>query len=296
MTKTRKAIILAGGNGSRLYPSTIPVSKQLMAIYDKPMIFYPMSTIMLAGIRTVLIICKSNDKPNFLKLFGDGSNLGMSIEYAIQDQPNGLAEAMLIGETFLDGAPSILILGDNIFYGAQLSKKLMDSSKNVEGSEIFLVQVGDPQNFGVVELHESGSVLSIEEKPVNPKSNLISTGIYFFDEKASHYAKRVKPSARGELEITSLLEIYVDNKELRAQNLGRGFTWMDTGTADNLLQAGNFVRSIQESQQIVISCLEEIAFKKGWINLQQLKEQAKKYSKTNYGKYIERIVRENDGV
>ena len=294
-TKPRKAIILAGGTGSRLYPSTIAVSKQLMALYDKPMIFYPISTVMLSGVRELLIICKSEDKESFYKLFGDGSHLGISIEYAIQDEANGIAEAMLIGEEFLDGAPSILILGDNFFYGAQLSEKLKAASENIKGSEIFLVQVGDPQNFGVVELNKTGGVLSIEEKPEKPKSNLISTGIYFFDEEASKYAKTIKPSARGELEITSLLEIYLKGKNLRAQNLGRGFAWMDTGTADNLLQAGNFIRSIQENQQIMIACLEEIAFQKGWINLQQLKDQSKKYSKTNYGKYIERIVSEHHG-
>lgn len=291
-----KGIILAGGSGTRLYPLTMVTSKQLLPIYDKPMIFYPLSTLMLAGINDILIISTPDDLPNFEKLLGDGSNYGIKLSYKVQPSPDGLAQAFIIGEEFVGDDACVMVLGDNIFYGAGFSKVLQAAKENAEKNHrasIFAYLVEDPERFGIVEFDENRKVLSLEEKPENPKSQWAVTGLYFYDNRCVEYAKGLKPSERGELEITSLNQVYLDNDELDVMLLGRGFAWLDTGTMDSLIDAGDFVKTVQNQQGVRISAPEEIAFRKGWITKGQLLETAEKYGKSTYGKYLKSIA-END--
>lgn len=288
----RKGIILAGGSGTRLYPATFAFSKQLLPVFDKPMIYYPLSTIMLSDIREVLVISTPQDMPLFRKLLGNGNKWGIKIKYAIQTSPDGIAKALIIAEKFLNGAPSLLILGDNIFYGNMLREKLAIANNKEKGATIFTYFVKDPERYGVAEFNNSGQVLSIEEKPISPKSSYAITGLYFFDENAPRYAKQLKPSCRGELEITDLSKIYLENSQLSTVMLGRGFTWLDTGTHDSLIEAHQFVHTIEKRQGLKIACLEEIAYKKGWINETALRLLAKPLIKNSYGKYLIRIIKE----
>lgn len=285
-----KGIVLAGGSGTRLYPLTLVTSKQLLPVYDKPMIFYPLSVLMLAGIRDILIISTPQDLPNFKKLLGSGSDYGLNISYKEQPSPDGLAQAFILGEEFLDGDDCAMILGDNIFYGAGLVNALNIAAKQKEGATIFGYYVADPERFGVAEFDENGKVLSLEEKPVNPKSNYAVTGLYFYDNKVTDYAKNLKPSKRGELEITDLNNIYLKNNQLKVITLGRGYAWLDTGTVDSLNDAGEFVKAIQNRAGISIAVLEEIAFNNGWIDKELLQINAKKYGKSPYGIYLQKIV------
>lgn len=286
----RKGIILAGGSGTRLYPATHVVSKQLLPIFDKPMIYYPLSTLMLAGIKNILLITTPGDKSLFKKLLGDGNQWGLNIEYAIQPSPNGLAQALIIGERFLNGSPSALILGDNIFYGHSLHQKLEVANAQKTGATIFAYRVQKPNEYGVVEFNENGKVLSIEEKPKSPKSNYAVTGLYFYDEHASTFAKQIKPSDRAEYEITDLNNIYLKNNKLSVECMNRGYAWLDTGTHDTLIQANTFVQTIETRQGLKIACPEEIAFLKGWINKNDLKKLAKPMLKNNYGQYLMKLI------
>ena len=287
-----KGIILAGGAGTRLHPLTISVSKQLMPIYDKPMIYYPLSTLMLAGIREILIITTPEDQHLFKKLLGDGKQLGCRFEYAVQDQPNGLAEAFIIGEDFIGNDKVALILGDNIFYGGGLSKSLQDST-NVNGGLIFAYHVKDPQRFGIVEFNMLGEVLSIEEKPKVPKSAYAVPGLYFYDNDVIEIAKNVKPSNRGEIEITSINQEYLNRGKLKVQKLLRGTAWLDTGTFDSLNEASDFVKATQNLQNLKIGCIEEVAWRMGYINSQQLIDLSVLLGKSGYGKYLTEIIKEN---
>ena len=287
-----KGIILAGGSGTRLHPLTISVSKQILPIYDKPMIYYPLSVLMLAGIRDILIISTPRDINCFKELFGDGSKIGLNISYAIQEKPNGLAEAFLIGEEFIGGDSCALVLGDNIFFGQGFSPKVQKAAQIEKGAEIFGYLVKDPREYGVVEFDENMNVLSLEEKPEKPKSKYAVPGLYFYDNTVVEKAKKIKPSKRGELEITDLNKMYLEERSLKVNLLGRGFAWLDTGNHKNLLQASNFIETIQERQGNYVACIEEIAYKNGWITKEQLKELAKPLLKTEYGKYLEELGNE----
>ncbi|MDA9964403.1 glucose-1-phosphate thymidylyltransferase RfbA [Gammaproteobacteria bacterium] len=289
--KNRKGLILSGGTGSRLYPITLGVSKQLLPIFDKPMIYYPLSVLMLTGIRDIAIIVRPDDVDQYQRLLGDGNQWGISLTYIEQPSSDGLAQAFILAEDFLDGSPSTLVLGDNLFFGHGLPE-LLNAANRRDGASIFAYQVSNPESYGVVSF-DGGVVQSIEEKPDNPASDFAITGLYFFDSHAPTLAKKVKPSSRGELEITSLLEIYMDKGSLNVELMGRGFTWLDTGTYSNLLEAGNFVRTIEERQGLQVSNLEEIAFRQGWISKEYLKDQSEKFIQNSYGKYLKKIVNNN---
>ncbi|MBR3280069.1 MAG: glucose-1-phosphate thymidylyltransferase RfbA [Lachnospiraceae bacterium] len=287
-----KGIILAGGAGTRLYPLTMVTSKQLLPVYDKPMIYYPLSTLMLAGIKDILIISTPADTANFEKLLGDGSQFGINLSYAVQETPDGLAQAFVIGEDFIGDSPCAMILGDNIFYGGGFSSFLRESVQNASNGDatIFGYYVNDPERFGIMEFDENMNILSVEEKPEHPKSNYCITGLYFYPAGVADMAKRVKPSARGEYEITSLNELYLNEKRLKAKILGRGYAWLDTGTMDSLIEAAEFVQMTEKRQGVKISAPEEIAFRKGWITKEELLASAEKYGKSPYGKHLENVA------
>jgi glucose-1-phosphate thymidylyltransferase len=287
---TRKGIILAGGSGTRLYPITIGVSKQLLPIYDKPMIFYPISVLMLAGIREIAVITTPEDKDQFMRALGDGSQWGISLTYIVQPSPDGLAQAYILAESFLDGAPSALVLGDNIFYGHGLPTLLENASAQTTGGTVFGYRVADPERYGVVDFDETGKAISIVEKPKVAPSNYAVTGLYFLDGTAAARARLVEPSERGELEITSLLEMYLEDGLLEVERIGRGYAWLDTGTHASLLDAGNFVRTLEQRQGQQTGCLEEIAFDAGWISREQLTERANMFAKNEYGAYLRGLL------
>lgn len=281
-----KGIILAGGSGTRLYPLTMVTSKQLLPVYDKPMIYYPLSTLMLAGIKDILIISTPTDLPNFERLLGDGSNFGINLSYKVQPSPDGLAQAFLIGEEFIAGDSCAMVLGDNIFYGHGFKKILKQAATKEHGATVFGYYVTDPERFGIVEFDSEGKAISIEEKPKNPKSNYCVTGLYFYDNRVCEFAKKIKPSARGELEITDLNKMYLEEGSLEVQRLGRGFAWLDTGTVEALYQAAEFVKVIETRQSVKISAIEEIAYENGWITKEKLLESAEKYGKSPYGQHL----------
>ena len=293
--KNRKGIILAGGSGTRLYPLTLAISKQIMPVYDKPMIYYPLSILMQSDIREVLIITTPRDSETFKTLLGDGSQWGMKFEYKIQEKPNGLAEAFIIGEDFIGEDNVTMILGDNMFYGEHLAEKLKQANERENEATIFGYYVKDPRAYGVVEIDEKGNAVSIEEKPAEPKSNYAVPGLYFYTNEVIEIAKKVKPSARGELEITTVNEEYMKRGQLKVEKLGRGMTWFDTGTHDALIETASFVQTIQKRQGLQICCPEEIAFDKGWISAEELSKLADKYMKTDYGKYLKDVAEDKFG-
>ncbi len=292
MSFYRKGIILAGGTGSRLYPITKSINKQLLPVYNKPMIYYPLTTLMLMGIREILIICNPYDLENFKNLLGDGSSWGLSIIYKVQLKPEGLAQAFIIADNFLEGYKSVLILGDNLFYGHDFPSQLIKASKQKEGGTIFAYQVNDPKRYGVVEFDKEYNVLSLQEKPKKPKSKYAVTGIYLYDESVREKVKRISFSKRGELEITDLNNIYLKEKNLKVELLGRGITWLDTGTYDSLIEAGSFIKTIESKQGLMIGCPEEIAWRNEWINSDDLFKLSKKYKKSNYGEYLINLLKD----
>ncbi len=287
-----RGIILAGGSGTRLHPMTLATSKQLLPVYDKPMVYYPLSALMLAGVRKILIISTPEDLPSFKRLLGGGAQWGLSLSYAEQPRPEGLAQAYIIGAAFVEGGGSVLVLGDNIFYGHGLTEMLHEAGKQPKGATVFAYHVSDPERYGVVEFDKNGVAISLQEKPPQPKSNWAVTGLYFYDERAPHYAARLRPSSRGELEITDLNKVYLAEGQLQVRQLGRGFAWLDTGTPASLLEAAEYVRAIEQRQGQRIACLEEIAFHNGWIDAQELRAAADKFAKSDYGLYLRKILGE----